>query len=83
MGVELGPSTMNLDWKVFENRALGIMFGPTRDEIKVGWRKLQSKKLRNFHSSPNIRITKSRKIKWAGYVACMRQGRRRMHIGFW
>jgi hypothetical protein len=68
---------------VSEKRTLRIMFRPTRDEIKVGWRKLHSKKLHNFHSSPNITMTKSRKIKRAGHVKYRRQGRKRMHIGFW
>jgi hypothetical protein len=35
-----------------------------------------------LYSSPSIiRMIKSRKMKWVGYVA--RMGRRGMHIGYW
>jgi hypothetical protein len=44
---------------VFENRALSRIFGPKRDEILEGWRKLQNEDLHNLFSSPNIIIVKS------------------------
>jgi hypothetical protein len=31
--------------KVFENRVLGGIFGPKRDEVTVGWRKLHNEEL--------------------------------------
>jgi hypothetical protein len=38
------------------------------------WRKLHNEELHNFYSSPNIiRMIKSRRIRWAGYVAQMRE----------
>jgi hypothetical protein len=46
-------------------------FGPVRDEIIEGWRKLHDKELRNLYCSPNIRMIKSRMIRWAGHVAHM------------
>jgi hypothetical protein len=42
-------------------------FGPKRDEIIEGWRKLNNKELHNLYSSPNI----IRMIRWAGHVAHM------------
>jgi hypothetical protein len=38
---------------VFENRVLRI-FGPKRDEVTGGWRKLHNEELHNLYSSPNI-----------------------------
>jgi hypothetical protein len=55
---------------VFENRVLRRIFGPKRDEVTEGWRKLHNEDLHNLYSSPNIiRMVKSRRIGWAGHVA--------------
>jgi hypothetical protein len=35
-------------YRVFENRVLRRMFGPKRDEVKGGWRKLHNEELRNL-----------------------------------
>jgi hypothetical protein len=44
------------------------IFGPKRDEVTGGWRKLHDEELHNLYSSPNIiRMMKSRRIRWAGY----------------
>jgi hypothetical protein len=44
---------------VFENRVLRRIFGPKRDEVTGGWRKLLNEELRNLYSSPNkIRMIK-------------------------
>jgi hypothetical protein len=40
--------------RVFEKRALRRIFGPKRDEVTGGWRKLHNEELHNFYSSPNI-----------------------------
>jgi hypothetical protein len=56
--------------KFFENRVLREIFGPTRDEVTVEWRRLYQEEFYDPYSSPNnIRMTKSRRIKWAGHVA--------------
>jgi hypothetical protein len=56
--------------RVFENGVLRRIFGPKRDEVTGGWRKLHNEELHNLHSSPNlIIIIKSRRIRWAEYVA--------------
>jgi hypothetical protein len=52
------------------------IFGPKRDEIIIGWRRLHNEELHNLYSSPNIiRMIKSRRMSWAGHVAQM--GRKR------
>jgi hypothetical protein len=73
--------TVILIW-VFENMVLRRIFGPKRDEVIGGWRKLHNEKLHNFYGSKSIiRMIKSRRMRCAGYVA--RMGRRGMHTGFW
>jgi hypothetical protein len=68
--------------RVLENRMLRRIFGPKRDEVTGGWRKLHNEELHNLYSSPSIiRMIKSRWMRWAGYVA--RMGREVMHIGYW
>jgi hypothetical protein len=62
--------------RVFENRVLRRIFGPKRDEVTGEWRKLHYEDLRDLYSSPNIiRITKSRRMRWAGHVARMGEKR--------
>ena len=58
--------------RAFENRVLRRIFGPRRGEIKVEWRKLRIEELNDLHFSPNInRVTKSRRMRWAGHVERM------------
>jgi hypothetical protein len=58
--------------RVFENRVLRRIFGPKRDEIIGGWRKLHNEELHNLYSSQSIiRMIKSRTMGWAGHVARM------------
>jgi hypothetical protein len=60
---------------VFENRVLRRIFGPKRDGVMGGWRKLHNEELHNLYSSPSkIRIIK-RRIRWAGHVARMGEKR--------
>jgi hypothetical protein len=69
---------------VFENRVLGRIFGPKRDEVMGGWRKLHNEELHNMYSSPSIiRIIKSWRMRWAGNVARMGQKRNvyRLSVG--
>jgi hypothetical protein len=52
------------------------VFGPNRDEVTGEWRKLHSGELHNLYLSPDIiRQIKSRRMRWAGHVACMGGGR--------
>jgi hypothetical protein len=61
---------------VFENRVLRRIFGRKRDEVMGEWRKLHNEELNGLYSLPNIvRVTKSRRMRWAWHVACMGEGR--------
>jgi hypothetical protein len=60
--------------RVFEKRVLS-MFGPKREE-DGSWKKLHNYELHNLYSSPNIvMVIKLRRMRWAGHVARMAEGR--------
>jgi hypothetical protein len=40
--------------RVFESRVLRRIFGPKRDEVMGGWRKLHNEEIHNLYSSPSI-----------------------------
>jgi hypothetical protein len=62
---------------VFENRVLRRIFGPKREEVAGGWRRLHNEEVHKFYASPSIiRVIKSR-MSWAGPVA--RIGEMRVH----
>ena len=61
---------------VSENRVLRRIFGPKRDGVTGEWRKLHNEALNDLYCSPNIvRVVKSRRLRWAGHVARMEEGR--------
>jgi hypothetical protein len=50
--------------------------GPDEDEVIREWRKLHNEDLNDLYSSPNnFRVTKSRRMRWAGHVAGMGESR--------
>jgi hypothetical protein len=59
--------------RVFENRVLRRIFGPKRDEVTGGWRKLHNEE------TNLIIMIRSMRMRWAGHVASI--GLRGMHIG--
>jgi hypothetical protein len=55
---------------VFANRVLRRIYGPKRDEMTGGCRKLHNEELHNLYSSLNIiRRIKTKTMRWAGHVA--------------
>jgi hypothetical protein len=57
---------------VFENRVLRRIYGPKRDGVTGGWRKLHNEELHGLYSSPSIvRVIKTRRMRWAGNLAHM------------
>jgi hypothetical protein len=58
--------------RVFENRLLRRIFGPKRDEVTGGWRKLHNEELHGLYSSPGIvRVIKAKRMRWAWHVVPM------------
>jgi hypothetical protein len=61
--------------RVFENRVLRKIFG-LKSEEDGSWRKFHNDELHSLYSSPNIvRVIKLRRMRWAGHVARMGEGR--------
>jgi hypothetical protein len=76
-GCETWSLTLGEDHRlrVFENRVLRKIHGPKREE-DGSWRKLHNDELRDLYSSLNIvRVIKSRRMRWTGYVAHVGEGR--------
>jgi hypothetical protein len=62
--------------EVLENRLLRRIFGPKRDEVTGGWRKLHNEDLHNLYPLASIIIMiKSKRMRWAGNVARMGEKR--------
>jgi hypothetical protein len=52
---------------VSENRVLGRIIGPKREEVAGGCRRLHEEEHHNLYASPNIvRVMKLRRMRWAG-----------------
>jgi hypothetical protein len=70
--------------RAFENRVFRRIFGPKRDEVTGGWRKLNNEELHGLYFSPSIvRVTKAREMRWAGHVARMGEVRGACNILVW
>jgi hypothetical protein len=52
------------------------IFGSKWDEVTGEWRKLDNEERNDLYCSPNItRVIKSRRMRWAGHVAHIRERR--------
>jgi hypothetical protein len=48
---------------VLENRVLRRIFGPKKEEVEGGWRRLHNEELHNLYASPNINtVIKARRM---------------------
>jgi hypothetical protein len=73
-GYETWSSTLREEHRlrVFENRVLGRIFGPKRNKVTGGWRKLHNEELHGLCSSSSIiRVIKASRMRWAGHVTRM------------
>jgi hypothetical protein len=68
--------------RAYGKRELRGIFGPKGDEVTGGWRKLHNVKLHNLYCSQNvIRKIKTKKMRWAGLVACKRRNAHIISVG--
>jgi hypothetical protein len=58
---------------VHENRLLLRIFGPKKDAMTGGWRKLKMKNYISHTSPDSIRVIKSKRMRWAGHVTQIRR----------
>jgi hypothetical protein len=66
---------------VFENEVLRRVFGPRREDVAGGWRKLHNDEIRELYSLPIIiKMITSRRMRLAERVA--RMGRRETRISY-
>jgi hypothetical protein len=62
--------------RVSEKRILRRIFGPKREEVAGGCRRLHNEELHNLYASPNkIRVIKSRRKRWAWHGTRMEEVR--------
>jgi hypothetical protein len=67
--------------RVLENRVLRRIFGPKREKVAGGWRRLHNEKLHSFYSLSNIiRLIKSRRMRWTGNETGMEETRNAHNI---
>jgi hypothetical protein len=70
-----------VSWGIIECNCL--LFGPKREEVAGGWRRLHDEELHNLYDSQNmIRVIKSWRMRWAGLVAHMEEMRNMYKILF-
>jgi hypothetical protein len=56
--------------RIFKKRVLRRIFGPKRDKVAGGWRKLHNEELHNLYALPSIiRMINTKRMRWGGHVA--------------
>jgi hypothetical protein len=59
--------------RVFENRVLRRIFGPNREEVSGGRRRLHNEQPHNLHASPNTAtVFEARRMRWVDQMLGMR-----------
>jgi hypothetical protein len=61
--------------RVFENRVLRRVLGSKRDEVTGACRRLNNEELYGLYSPNIIRVIKSGRMRWAGHVARIGEGK--------
>jgi hypothetical protein len=62
--------------RVFESKVLRKVFGHKKEEVTKEWRRLHNEELNDLYSVANtVRVVKSRRMRWAGHVACVGEER--------
>ena len=69
--------------RVFENRVLGRIFGPKKDEVTGEWRKLHNDEINDLYTPNIVRVVKSKGMRWEGNVASMGDRRGVYRILVW
>jgi hypothetical protein len=64
--------------ETFENRVLRKTSASKREEVTGEWRRLHNEELYYIYSLNIIQVIKSRRMRWAGHVARIRE----VHRGF-
>jgi hypothetical protein len=68
--------------RMFEKRILRRIFGPKREEVAGGWRRLHNEEFHNLYTSPNIvRVIRTR-MRRAGHAARMRDQKCIQYFGW-
>ena len=66
--------------RIFVNRILRRIFRPRKDS-NLEWRRLHNEELHSLYDSRNIvRLNGSRRLRWAGYIVRMEEGRSALKI---
>jgi hypothetical protein len=70
-------SDIKISFRIYSSFKDAVSSSGKRDEVTGERRKLHNGELHNFYSSPDIiRQIKSRRMRWAGHVAHMGEGRK-------
>jgi hypothetical protein len=81
---ETSPVTLREEHRlrVFENRVLRRIFGPKKEVVAGGWRRLHNEELQNFYASPNVILVIKLRMRWVRHVASMGEMRNAYNILF-